>query len=288
MRNIQNFTIVSTFLCLWLAVYLSDSLETYLACFFILSIGLIHGANDIKIIQNVYKKKNLSFYKTLVLYLGVVISGTLLFYFVPATTLVLFVLVSGYHFGEQHFHYIDSENTFLKKLLYFSYGCSIIFLLLLTNSEKSIIIIEQITYVLLTAKTLDLAFYLSLFVFLLSFSLIFKKIKQPYRELFNLIVFFVVFKTASLIWAFAIYFVLWHSLPSLKDQIQYLFKEINQKNILTYVKSSFLYWLVSIIGLFLFFNFLVKESDMFYAIFFSFLAAITFPHVVVMTKIFKH
>lgn len=288
MSKLQNFNIVTTFLCLWLAVYLPIDFEVYLACFFILSVGLLHGANDIKIIKSIYQQKNLSFYKTLVLYIGVVILGTLMFYFIPAITLLLFVLVSGYHFGEQHFHHIDSNNRYLKQLLYFSYGCAVIFLLLYTNATESLKIISQITSFNFSSYILGIGLLVSLLVFFTCFGLLFKVVKQPVRELFNLLVFFVIFKTASLIWAFAVYFVLWHSLPSLKDQIEYLYKNVNKQSIKAYIKSSFIYWLVSVIGLFVFFNFLVEESDMFYAVFFSFLAAITFPHVIVMSKIFKH
>lgn len=286
--NIQNFNIVSTFLCLWLAVYLPFDVEQYLACFFILSVGLLHGANDLKIIKNVYRGKDLSFRKTLILYVGIVLLGTLMFYFIPAITLLLFILISGYHFGEQHFHDINTNKWFLKKILFFGHGCAVIFLLLFTNSEESITIIFQISRVLIIQELLCYGLGISLIIFALSFIFLRKSISNHIRELFYILVFFIVFKTASLIWAFAIYFVFWHSLPSLIDQIKYLSKDVNKTSVFSYVKSSFIYWMVSVVGLFLFFNFLVKESDLFYAIFFSFLAAITFPHVIVMTKIFKH
>ncbi|MBT8243970.1 MAG: beta-carotene 15,15'-dioxygenase, Brp/Blh family [Winogradskyella sp.] len=288
MRNIQNFNIVTTFLCLWIAVYLPENLEQYLACFFILSVGLLHGANDIKIIKKVYSSKNLSFYKTLLLYVFVVLLGTLMFYFVPSLTLLSFVLISGYHFGEQHFHNIKSDIVFIKQVLFISYGCSVIFLMLHANSEESITIISQITSLNIGSNLFLYGLIVSCTLFMICFTYLYNYIKSPVRELFNFTVFFIVFKTATLIWAFAIYFVIWHSLPSLLDQIKFLSKEVNKVSILSYVKSSFLYWLVSVVGLFLFFNFLIKESDLFYAVFFSFLASITFPHVIVMTKIFKH
>jgi len=288
LRNIQNFNIVTTFFCLWLAVYLPKDLEQYLACFFILSVGLLHGANDIKIIKKVYESKDLSFYKTLLLYVSVVFFGTLMFYFVPTVTLILFVLVSGYHFGEQHFHDIKSNKPLVKQALFISYGCSVIFLMLFLNINESINIILQITSVNIQSSYILYGLIVSFTLFLICFAYLYKQIISPIRELFNFVVFLIVFKTATLIWAFAIYFILWHSLPSLLDQIKFLSKQINKTTVLDYVKSSIVYWLVSVVGLFLFFNFLIKESDLFFAVFFSFLAAITFPHVFVMAKIFKH
>ncbi|MFD1063921.1 Brp/Blh family beta-carotene 15,15'-dioxygenase [Winogradskyella litorisediminis] len=288
MKNIQNFNIVITFLSLWLAVFLNTVAESYLACFFILTVGLLHGSNDIKIIRTVLKNKKLSFYRTLTIYVSIVLLGILLFFFVPAVTLMLFVLVSGYHFGEQHFHDLPIKSKIIKTLLFTSYGCTIVFLLLYTNAVESIEIIHQITEIYITKLILKISFFASLGLFMLLFGFNYKKFKSPIRELFYLVVFFIVFKTASLLWAFAIYFVIWHSLPSVIHQISYLSKEVNKTTILNYLKSSFIYWFVSVVGLFILLLFLVKEQDLFYGVFFSFLAAITFPHIFVMTKIFKH
>ncbi len=288
MKTIQNFNIVSTFLCLWLTVIMPKNVEVYVACFFILSVGLIHGANDIKILKKVYQHKNWSFYKFLSLYICIVVIGAIMLYRIPTIALCLFIVISGYHFGEQHFHNISSNNRFLKISLYTGYGCSVLFLLLVNNRSESITIIYQITNVHFISNLFTYALILSLFVFGFSFVSLLSKINQPFRELFNLLVFIVVFKTASLLWAFAIYFIIWHSLPSLLNQIKYLSLKVNRTSLIRYIKSSLIYWSITVLGLIIFFNFLEKESDSFYAIFFSFLAAITFPHVIVMTKIFKH
>jgi len=267
---------------------MTSNLEEFVACFLIFSIGILHGANDLKIIKKVYLNKNYNFYRSLTLYVLIVLAGTLMFYFIPTQTLILFILISGYHFGEQHFHNIESKNIMLKQMLFIGYGNSVIFLLLLCNSSESIKIIHQISNLDVSKNLISYALILSVLVFTVGFAMLFKKIEEPLRELFNLLVFYVVFKTASLIWAFAIYFIIWHSLPSILDQIKFLSIKVNKSSIISYIKSSILYWLISVVGLLLFYNFLIKESDLFYSIFFSFLAAITFPHVIVMTKILKH
>ena len=41
--------------------------------------------------------------------------------------------------------------------------------------------------------------------------------------------------------AFAFYFVVWHSLPSLKEQLIYLYGNLNFNSILKYLKSSIIY-----------------------------------------------
>ena len=60
---------------------------------------------------------------------------------------------------------------------------------------------------------------------------------------------YAIFKVSSLIWGFAIYFILWHSIPSIINQVVYLKGEFNKKNFGSYIKTAFAYWLVSLIGI---------------------------------------
>ena len=89
------------------------------------------------------------------------------------------------------------------------------------------------------------------------------------------------FSRSSLLLGFGLYFVLWHSIPSMHDQLGYLYPN-DTKGLWKYFRSSAPYWVLSLIGLlgvYLFFDF---QSTAFLPLFFSFLAAITFPHTVVM------
>jgi Brp/Blh family beta-carotene 15,15'-monooxygenase len=104
-------------------------------------------------------------------------------------------------------------------------------------------------------------------------------------ELLYLVVFTILFKVGSLIWAFAIYFIFWHSIPSLLDQTKFLFGVVSISNFKRYCKSAFLYWLISIVGIIILY-FILKDYKIFDSIFFSFLAAITFPHVFVIERMF--
>ena len=109
---------------------------------------------------------------------------------------------------------------------------------------------------------------------------------QVIVNVFYLLVFTIIFKTTTLIWGFAIYFVFWHSIPSILEQLKFLYGSSNFSNFKSYFRAAFVYWIVSLVGvasLYLVF----KDKEIFNALFFSFLAAITFPHALVIFKMFN-
>jgi Brp/Blh family beta-carotene 15,15'-monooxygenase len=110
--------------------------------------------------------------------------------------------------------------------------------------------------------------------------------KNLFEQLFYLLVLAIVFKASSLIWGFAIYFIFWHSIPSLNDQITFLYGESTWSNFKKYFKTAFVYWFISLIGIFGLYV-VAKDMLVFDALFFAFLASITFPHCIVILNMFK-
>lgn len=288
--KIESLAIVATFFSLWLAVIFEDMIEHIMSYIFVLSFGILHGANDLTLLQTTKnKKKSTRIYtKILLYYILFVFCSILIFYFVPSLALVVFVLFSGYHFGEQHFISKTILASFKTNVLYFAYGTFILFLLFNSNNLATSEIIKNIIGYSIPISVFKVGLLLS-GVISVAFSLILVlknelKIK-PIKELFFLGIFFVVFKTASLLWGFAIYFILWHSIPSLYDQIFFLHGQINKRSFRSFVVTSFPYWLISVAGL-LFLLFLFRDNlEKSLAFFFSFLAAITFPHVLVIKRL---
>ena len=87
------------------------------------------------------------------------------------------------------------------------------------------------------------------------------------------------------LWAIGIYFVFWHSIPSILEQSRYIYGKSDFKSIISYLKNAFVYWLISLIGLFIIYFFMKDFQNLLISIFFSFLAAITFPHAVIIFRI---
>lgn len=291
--NLESLIIVGTFFSLWLAVIFEDAIEQYISFVFILSFGILHGANDLTLLQRteVKHKTTRNYVKILLYYVFFVLGSVLVFYLLPSLALVVFVLFSGYHFGEQHFISKTIGASSLKtNAFYFLYGAFILFLLFNSNTVVTLEIIKNIIGYSIPSRTFEVGLLISgISTICLGFLLVFKKdlAINPVKEVFFLGIFFVVFKTATLLWGFAIYFILWHSIPSLYDQIFYLHGRITKNSFKSFVLTSLPYWLISVIGL-LFLLFLFKDNlEKSLAFFFSFLAAITFPHVLVINRLNK-
>ena len=291
MKLIYSFSIVSSFVGLWITSLLPESFELILGFILIFTFGMIHGSNDLMIVNRLSNSNNSKFFNILLIYLFVVSSAIVIFYLVPVLALSLFVLFSAYHFGEQHWEETLNEfNSYLKRIFFFCYGMLILFMIFNFNPDEVVEIIYEITsYSLLEIYSLEVITTLvGILFFLTSYGLYNNSIKLPsvLRELALLLILGIVFKASSLIWGFTIYFILWHSIPSLLDQITFIFGDLEKKNIFKYAIAALPYWLISLIGISILFL-IFKNEKHFHSLFFSFIAAVTFPHAIVMLKMFR-
>ena len=276
---------------LWITSLLPEAFELFLGFILIFTFGMVHGSNDIMIVDKLSKKTNSTFFKILSTYLIVVTAAILIFYFIPVLALILFILFSAYHFGEQHWEEVLSNLSLpLQKFFFFCYGLLILFLVFLFNVEAVIKIIYEITSLELNdIYASEVTRTLFVILFLIIAHAVYKKqiaVKSVLKELFSLVVFTIIFNSSSLIWGFTIYFIFWHSIPSLLDQITFIYGDLKKKSVLKYVKAAFPYWLVSLLGIVVLFLFF-KEEKHFHSLFFAFIAAVTFPHAIVMLTMFS-
>ena len=289
-KEIYSFSIVSSFFALWLSAQISPSIESNIAYIMILTVGILHGSNDIMLVNHSLRSNsNISSFSIFVIYVTMVASVAVLFYFIPFVALSLFVIFSSYHFGEQHFISKSNANSYLLYLYYATYGMLIFSMIFYSNPDEVIMIVNEITDLFISLSFIKNLFYSSIFLtILLSYIMHSKNLItfKFFEELILLLLLFIIFSFASLIAGFAIYFIIWHSIPSLRDQIVELHSDFNKNTILLYLKNSALYWLISIVSLFVLY-YVVNDDKLFISLFFSFFSAITFPHVLVMFNLFR-
>jgi len=282
----SRLIIFSTIFCIILSLIFSDFYLNILAFSGILTFGIIHGANDLMLIKEVSKNYN---FKLQFFYYIIMVGGFFLFFYkIPALALITFVLLSSYHFGEHQWTLFEKTKNHSIKPFYFFYGLTIFSLIFYFNLNQVTEIIFDITK---TQLSESFFFYLlissSLITFLISL-FIYKHLKNQFiTQIILLILLIITFKNSGLIWSFGIYFIFWHSIPSIKEQTIFIYGKAEKQSILNYFKKALLYWLLSIIVLLITYYFFRDSQSKLLSIFFSFLAAITFPHTFVVSKIKK-
>ena len=287
----SNILIVASFFGLWMDSYISTDFQLFFGFFFIFTFGILHGANDLLLIENINSQTRFTSSMTILLYyLLVVLSGALLFYIIPWFALLLFIIVSSYHFGEQQWQNLGKNfSRWILIAFQFVYGLFILLLLFYFHQKEVLQIIGNISGVTVAPIYITGLAISSGAIFLVLSGFIYWTSKQMrkklLKEIFYLMLLGIIFKSSSLIWGFAVYFVLWHSIPSIIDQIKFLHGKYSLQHFVTYCRAAAIYWFISIMGITLLYV-IFKEEHLFNALFFSFLAAITFPHALVITRMF--
>jgi Brp/Blh family beta-carotene 15,15'-monooxygenase len=254
----------------------------------ILSLGIVHGANDLLILKKGELNKN-RFFRSILGYLALIGLCIVSFFIHAYISLLLFIVISGYHFGEQHFEAKLIAPNWMKTSLYLMYGILIFLMIFIENMTDVDTIVFSLTGKYFSEETIWIGIVASSVV-LISIILfgIYKKytFKMNFiKEVFYLGLLYLIFKTTSLILGFAIYFIFWHSIPSIIDQTKYISGKATKRSVLFYFKKAGPFWLLSIAGL-VGLYFLMDES-LFSSAIFLILFAVTAPHVWVMYRMKK-
>ena len=257
----------------------------------ILSIGLIHGANDLLIIKrNTSSDTNFSQFKSFIKYFGIVLAGLIFFYFFPSFALISFILVSIYHFGEQHIEAIPLDKNLKNTRRYISiisHGILLFTIIFMNNTKVVVDVFSSFNIVFLNYNFLIIILIITSILY--ASILIIKKDLQPFliSEILFFGLFYFLSVTSSLILCFSVYFIFFHSILSIKDQVKYIYGSNNSKSLKRYIKNSLPYFILALIFLILFYIYTEIDNNDLLPIIFTFLAAITFPHVLVIEKMYR-
>jgi len=292
MNNIIKSRIAIFLTSLIVSYFISDVYENILGFLLILSIGVIHGANDLLIINRYSaKESNKNQILFFFFYLMIVFTGFALFYFIPSLALLAFIAVSVYHFGEQHWE-VNLSNTNLsskiKLSLIISHGLAffiIIFMnnLLAVNEVLASFYISSLNYSYLALSLFSVSI---LYLFLLVYN---KVLRNHFiNEIIFFVLLYILTLSSTLIYGFAIYFIFFHSLLSIKDQVKFIYNDDKTSSIKKYIRNSMPYFILALTFLLIFYFYVDLQKVNLLQIIFTFLAAITFPHVIVIEKMYSH
>ena len=285
--NNLTFRII-VFLSLF-TLFLSNNLSGeyfYFSCYaLILTFGIIHGANDILLLMKGKNTDKKTVINNTLKYFSLVVLICMVFFNLPAISLLFFLLFSAYHFGEQQWTIFENNNSSSLTLFYFFFGSLIFTILFTINSEEVSDVILDITNFYIPQNAYGLSL-LILSVVNIFFMLLNYRILKPqlFHQFILFVVMLIVFSIFELLPAFAVYFVFYHSIPSIIEQAEYLFEDSSAKSFKKFIIKGFAYWLIAILFLVFLYLIIKDKIDFSLGIFFSFLAAITFPHVLVIYK----
>lgn len=258
--------------------------------------GIPHGALDISIEEELQKKANTK--KIFLQYVALAFFYIFLWYILPILALILFLLVTAFHFGE--IDWIGTKKGHTATGIYFLLGLSWILLLLSYHAGTALGIFSSITRKQLDQDMLmDLAriiFPVSLSLLIATYGFLFIRRQQffisPVQWYLSTLQTAILLTLALItpLWIFfAFYFGIWHSLLSL-DKIRTCFGlKFTVKDWLLLLKKALPFSVMAWIGIIYFILLTQKSSDGngILSLVFIGLAVLTGPHLLVFTKLSK-
>ncbi len=267
----------------------------------IILLGVPHGAADLLVASQNSTSKNASFSKLkfLINYIGRLLLFALILWFFPLAGNLLFICFAAYHFGETDLFEFKT-NTFAGKLFVISYGLVILGTILLTHFEEVkplFLLFQSAANYLSFINWLDdyryvILSFLGVFFFISTFVYFFTTptTQQTHGQfLIQFALILIILYHLPMILGFTFYFILWHSILSLRNIVGYLRKE----NLITtrlITKQICIYSLLAMAGISLVgltsFMFVNNETMMVYV--FLGLAVLTAPHMQIMHDMYKN
>ena len=298
---VQLFTLIIIMVSLSKSEWLVSS-SLVIALVLILFIGIPHGANDHLLFFNLINrrideknhKSNLFFGS----YIGLILLYVVCWYLFPTFSLGLFILISIYHFGQSNLYTSPIESKFIKLISIFLSGSFVLLTPIFAHIETALPVIQTLSKnpSLITLPE-EIGKKLSISVGILmiihwAILMLTKNInlKNGLQEIFNTFLLFGLFYYSPLWIGFAIYFTLWHAIPSIEDQINFFKTSRANYNLGKYVRDIFPFSLIALLGLYLAFQFSGNyiSVNQGIALLFSFIAVITLPHMILMGLLYQH
>lgn len=260
----------------------------------IILLGIPHGAADLLVAtqNSTAQTKSFSPAKFFIKYLGRLILFATLFWFFPLAANLIFIVFAAYHFGETDLHQFKT-NTLPGKSFVISYGLLVLGVILLNHFEEVKPLFMQFEAGIKYESFIDhiglYRYTILSFIAVLFFSSAFfyfsvnNNNDQQGKFLVQFAVILFILYNLPMIVGFTFYFVLWHSVLSLRNIVKYLRKD-GLFSTMVISKQLAFYSLLAIAGIGLFgltgFMFISNNAMMVYV--FLGLAVLTAPHMEVM------
>lgn len=226
--------------------------QIIISTFFIMMVGIPHGSLDHLLLPSKGFKSKLKFYT---FYLGLIIANLLIWNYSNISGLILFFIISSYHFGESQLFKFNIKNKITTHFIYLSWGASVIFSFLFYNIDELQLLSNSYedTRYLISNINLDFFSYLFLLsnvttLIMFSYFIYSKKVKanKIISEVFFLFVIHLSSFLFPLLICFTLFFIILHSLPCLVNQYNHFKKQNIEFTLRDFIYLMAPYSLVSI------------------------------------------
>ncbi len=218
-------------------------------------VGIPHGAIDHIIFMQDGQTTPLRFYT---FYFGLMAAYCLVWMFFPILSMVAFLVLSAFHFGQSQFTSVRLKNKGLRSLLYLAWGVSILSALIVYNHQQiqDLASLNADIFILLPAfhfkTSLILLVSSSVITTIILLLLKFRAVLDAKTFAIQFLLFGLIhlsFLVLPLLVGFTLYFVTLHSMHVLTQEFGFLKRTIRRFSITHFIKLLTPYTLVSIIGL---------------------------------------
>ncbi len=247
----------------------------------ILSVGVLHGSHDLKLHSLIKDFKTKSTAYRLHIYVGTMVLIAATYIFSPTLIFTIFILLSAYHFGEEVINAFGQLNLRLK-IRGIAYGLCILFAMFYFNINVVNEVLSSLGIAPLSSSLCKVVLVISYIVqFQLSlWETIFKNqgIRILVKQQLEIVVILLLIYYIPLFVSFTIFFIFWHSIPSVYNQIQISFGNVSRSSLFAYVKNSAAIYIISILGIAVLYLSLSRENLLSVSIVAS--ICISIPHII--------
>jgi beta-carotene 15,15'-dioxygenase len=235
--------------------------------------GIPHGAMDALHRKYTPVKNLLAFLGVYILLMA--IYGAIWWFF-PILALIIFMITSIHHFGQT-----TIENMRFDNLLSLLWGSLFLLLPISFHQEEAFNIFSGMINHQLPVYQPTYLYVISGFVFLLFMGLVWFKSgpELKLRMVLKWILIFGIFYYTPLIPGFLLAFVIWHAIPSMKQQWM-VYRIIEQKPPIIFLLTMILYTAAAALSLFLWSLYYEVTAE----VLFILLSIITLPHALVIHR----
>ena len=297
MRNLVLKIAVTLFFGLLLLFLDNSNALTYFSLFLIAVLGIPHGATD-HIIHNVLRNGRLSLevrFPFLLRYLGLMAAYGLLWWFLPDLSLLIFLLISAYHFGEAQFEFTGMDS-FKNRLLAFAWGSWVLVVILLNHFERTTALLRELVgadavFSVLGNNRVALlsvwSFATVLIVFIHLREIGLHRVLQQLLEM-ALLAFMAWW--LPLLLAFALFFTFWHSRDALVLQWRRLRSYQPDLKVPGLLKMMLPFTLLSLFGIAIIIaggEWFLDSEVPYITLFFILISLLTLPHMLLMSEFYR-